>query len=218
MIFGNRLGAVAVFMVLGMFGSAGLAIAGNPIEDIFNKVKSDFAAINAQGERDRAAIRARGQDDGGGPVGDFATVAREDESSSTPTQLIIPKDKKVAAAVEAALPVIKKVVSIHQCLKNNSGLREMNFFAVPGEDMSRFGNPYDVTIALPIRGMKYHDKNKCPRIQAIDQFSMPALNALLFRTVYFADDSGETASFLYLFMKVDDGSWKIKKFEEKYAN
>lgn len=202
----------AVVYVIGMSAFTGSAIGG-PLDDIVNKVKSDFDAINTKGERDRAEIRAR-QQGGGTPLNNIATVAQEEEHNDKPTKLVIPKDKKVAAALEAALPTIKKVISIHQCLRNSSGLREMNFFAVAGVDMTRFGNPYDPTIGLPIRGMKFHDKNKCPRVQVMDQFSMPALNALLFRTVYFADDSGETASFLYLFMKTDDGSWKVKQLEE----
>jgi hypothetical protein len=44
---------------------------------------------------------------------------------------------------------------------------------------------------------------------------MPAMNALQFRTVYFADDSGETLKYQFLFKKMDDGSWKIDTFEKK---
>lgn len=136
-------------------------------------------------------------------------------SQSKPTQLIVPDDKKVAAAMTEALPTIKKILSIHQCLKNSAGLRQMNFYAVPGSDMTRFENSYDSThtFGLPIYRMEYHDKNKCLSVQALDQWVMPALNALLFRAVYFADDSGETSNFIYLFQKTDDGSWKIAQFE-----
>lgn len=142
-----------------------------------------------------------------------SVVAQPQVGQSKPTQLIVPSDKVVAAAMNEALPTIKKILSIHQCLKNSAGLRQMNFYAVTGVDMTRYENPYDSTIGLPIVNMKYHDKNKCLSVQAIDQWSMPALNALLFRAVYFADDSGETANFLYLFKKTDDGSWKIAQFE-----
>jgi hypothetical protein len=41
---------------------------------------------------------------------------------------------------------------------------------------------------------------------------MPALNALQFRAVYYADDSGETISYLYLIKKSDDGTWKLAQF------
>lgn len=134
---------------------------------------------------------------------------------SKPTQLIVPDDKNVAAAMTEALPTIKKILSIHQCLKNSAGLRQMNIYAVPGMDMTRFENPYDTThtFGLPIYGMEYHDKNKCLSVQTLDEWAMPALNALVFRVVYFADDSGETSNFIYLFKKTNDGSWKVSQFE-----
>lgn len=201
--------AAAICVALSALPSLALS---TPLDDIVNKVKSDFSAINAKGEQDRAAIRAQ-QQNGANP-NDIAQMAQNDGGGEQTIPLTIPKDKKIGAAVEEALPTIKKIVSIHQCLKHNSGLREMNFFAVPGMDMTQFGSRFNATIGLPIMRMKFHDKNKCPRVQVVDQFSMPALNALLFRTVYFADDSGETSSFLYLFMKTDDGSWKIKQLEQ----
>ena len=64
----------------------------------------------------------------------------------------------------------------------------------------------------PIEDMKYHDNNRYVSANTIDQFSKPADNASLFRVVYFANDSGETANFLYLFIKTDDGC-KIRQFE-----
>lgn len=205
--------AMIVGLTLGLCAFAGSAIAGNPFEDLLNKVQSDFKAINDKGEQDRAKIRGDAQTGGGAQTGGIAMAAQQEEGQSKPTQLIIPKDKRVAAAIDEALPTIKKIVSIHQCLKDSAGLRQMNFFAVAGMDMTRFANPYDATIGLPISNMKYHDKNKCLSVQTLDHWSMPALNALLFRAVYFADDSGETANYLYLFKKTDDGSWKIAQFE-----
>lgn len=207
----NIVGLAAVALSL----ASGSSYAGNPLEDLVNKVQSDFRAINEKGEQDRARIRASGSTQsiemaqGGG----LAIETHQEESQSKPTQVIIPKDKRTAAAIDEAMPTIKKILALHRCLKTSDGLRQMNFDAVAGMDMMRFANPYDATIGLPIRGMQFHDKNKCLRIQSLDQWSMPALNALLFRSVYFADDSGEVANFLYLFMKTDDGSWKIKQFE-----
>lgn len=154
------------------------------------------------------------QGDGKTPRSGSVMAAQSVASQSKPTQLIVPEDKNVAAAMSEALPTIKKILSIHQCLKNSAGLRQMNFYAVPGMDMSRYENPYNSTIGLPIVNMEYHDKNKCLSVQALDQWAMPALNALLFRAVYFADDSGETSNFIYLFKKTDDGSWKIAQFEK----
>lgn len=154
-------------------------------------------------------VPPQGQQSGG-----FATAEQPEASQSKPTQVIIPKDKRTAAAIDEAMPTIKKILSIHQCLKENAGLRQMNYFAVTGMDMLKYGNPYNAKIGLPIVNMQYHDNNKCLSVQSLDHWSMPALNALLFRAVYFADDSGEVANFLYLFKKVDDGSWKIAQFEQ----
>jgi hypothetical protein len=129
--------------------------------------------------------------------------------------LIVPSDKAVAVAMNEALPIIKKVLGIHQCLNDSAGLRQMNFYAVPGTDITAGRvNPYGRLVGLPMN-MEYHDKNKCLSVQTLDQWSMPALNALQFRAVYFADDSGETVNFLYLFKKVDDGSWKVAQFEKQ---
>lgn len=141
----------------------------------------------------------------------LATVQSE-QTQSKPTEVVIPTDKRTQAAIDEAMPVIKRIVSLHRCLKNNSGLRRMNFDAMPGSDMSKFGVDYSPKDGLPIKYMQYHDYNTCVRAQTLDQFSMPALNALRFRVIYFADDSGETSSFTYLFMNTNDG-WKIKQFQ-----
>lgn len=181
----------------------------SPVDALLNKVQSDFAAINAKSEQDRAEIRARQQQ---GNAGMGNVVARPDDNAAELViPLTIPKDKKVGKAVEEALPTIKKIIALHQCMKNKDGLRQMNFYAVPGVDMTRVVSTY--AGHFPMERMQFHDRNKCLRVQSMDQFSMPALNALLFRAVYFADDSGETSNFLYLFMRADDGSWQIKKFE-----
>ncbi len=57
--------------------------------------------------------------------------------------------------------------------------------------------------------MKYHDFDKCLSVQAIDQWRMPALNALAFRVIFIADDSGKTVNFKYLLKKDDEGQWKL---------
>ncbi len=206
--------AMIVGLIFGLCAFAGSAMAGNPLEDLLNKVQSDFKAINDKGEQDRARIRGEAQT-GGAQNSGIAMAAQPDTSQSKPTQLITPKDKRVAAAMDEALPIIKKMLSIHQCIQEPQSLRQLNVFAVPGVDMIKnSGN-------LPAYGfpnsqffMKYHDRNKCVRVSKLDQWTMPALNALLFRAVYFADDSGETVNFLYLFKRADDGSWKIAQLEK----
>lgn len=133
-------------------------------------------------------------------------LARQPAASGKTTELVIPNDRTTAAAMEAALPNIKKVLAIHQCINDPEGVRQLNFYAVPGVDMYKAS----YTIVYPMRWMQYHDRNKCLSVRAIDQWSMPALNALTFRAVHFADDSGETFNFFYRFMRMDDGSWKLE--------
>lgn len=202
-------------IALALYAASSALMAANPIEDFLTGLKK----ISEQGEKDRAAIRARQQNPataqqfvGTGQTGELVIAEVAEEKQATPTQFTIPKDKKTAIAIEEARPLIKKIVAMHRCMKSNADLRQWNFDAVPGVDMTSFTNPYWPKVMLPIEKMQYHDNNKCLSAKVIDQFSKPAENALIFRTIYFADDSGETDNFLYLFIKTDDG-WKIRQFE-----
>ena len=216
MKFQLKVNAVITGVALGLVLLSSNALAD--IGDLLNKVKSDFSKINEQGEKDRAKIRGDVKAENSVQTGDVVLAAQPEESQSKPTQLIVPKDKRVAAAMKEAMPTIKKVLAIHQCLKDYESLRQLNFYAAPGTDMSKQGSMMKVDnyYGFPnsTEWMKFHDTNKCVSLTTIDGWSMPALNALLFRAVYFADDSGETVNFLYLFKKVDDGSWKISKLEK----
>lgn len=132
------------------------------------------------------------------------------------TQMVIPSDKRTSEAIDAALPNIKKMLAIHQCIKSGEALRQLNYLAIPGRDMAQPDNGWwDATSRFPNSSvmMKYHDRNKCLSVRALDQWTMPALNALQFRAVFFADDSGETVNFAYLFKKLDDGSWKLESLK-----
>lgn len=129
-------------------------------------------------------------------------------AQSQPTQMLLPNDKSVSAAVDSALPVIKKVVTLHRCMKTSDSLRMLNFYAAPGldfkDEMYRgYGYPNSS------EHTKYHDRNNCISARTMDQWAMPALNILQFRVVYFAEDSGETVNFLYQLRRVGDGSWKL---------
>jgi hypothetical protein len=123
------------------------------------------------------------------------------------TQLVIPADRRTREAMEAALPTVKQVVSIHRCVREFGGMVQLNFLTVPGANMKSSYFPDHEYF------MNYHDRSKCVSAKAIDNWAMPALNALKFRVVYFADDSGETVNFTYLMMKVDDGSWKLQRLD-----
>lgn len=138
--------------------------------------------------------------------------------AKTQTQLVVPNDARTQAVVDAALPTIKKILSIHQCLKNG-GMRQLNFYGIPGVnfDTDPSWMPPANSQLFPNSAyyMKYHDRNKCLSVRAIDNISMPALNALKIRVVYFADDSGETVNFIYLLQKTDDHNWKLVKVAQE---
>lgn len=189
--------AIIVGLSLGLSGCA---------QDLA-KFNQDLAALN-KSLAEKGRSQASAGSSGGAQTGGVAMATQPEAGQSKQVQMIVPNDKQVAAAIDEALPTIKKVLGIHQCVKNNESLRQMNIYAVPGENMaSQMGVGYSFPNSPNF--MKYHDRNKCVSVRAIDQWTMPALNALKFRAVYFADDSGETINFTYLFKKSDDGSWKI---------
>lgn len=132
------------------------------------------------------------------------TLARPSPGEQ-PIQLVLTNHQATNIAIEAATPIIKTVLAIHRCISNERGLLFLNKYAMPGVNMvPTWGqdgypnNPWH---------LRYHDYNKCVDIRAVDQFSMPALNALNFRVVYFASDSGETVNFFFKMRRMDDGSW-----------
>ena len=127
------------------------------------------------------------------------------------TQLIVPSEPRVKTSMDEALPIVKKVLAIHQCIKDG-GMQQLNFLAVPGVD---FTPQWGMNGSWPNSSlyMRYHDRNKCLSIRQIDNWEMPALNALTFRAIYFSIDSGETVSFSYLMKRVDDGSWKLAQIQ-----
>lgn len=180
-----KIGAAIVGLTIGLSGCA---------QDLA-KFNQDLAALNQ--------ALAGGAQGGGVQSGGMAMAAKP-AGQSKPIQLIVPNDKRTAAAIDEAMPNIKKVLGIHQCVKDQDSMRQLNIYAVPGVNIA--ADAYHVPNGT---NMRYHDLNKCVSISALDQWTMPALNALQFRAIYFADDSGETVNYLYLFKKVDDGSWKI---------
>jgi|APLak6261699311_1056244.scaffolds.fasta_scaffold00212_3 hypothetical protein len=161
----------------------------------------------SQLNKDLADLNSKMAGNGGQSGG--SVMAVQQDASQNKTKVVIPNDKKVSGAIDEALPTIKKVLAIHQCLKADEGMRLLNTHAVTGVDM-RDGHGYiEIT---PITRMKYHDKNKCVSVQALDQWEMPALNALNFRVVFFSNESGEVSNFKYFFKKTD-GTWKIARSE-----
>ncbi len=152
--------------------------------------------------RDMAAINAKNNGQAGASAKPATLAVMPEATKQEQTQLIIPPDTRTRAAMEEALPNVKKILAIHQCVKEDDGLLRLNIWAAPGRDMR-------ATHSYPLSNVWYHDKNKCLNIRTIDNWSMPALNGLVFRAVYFADDSGETVSVNYELRKMDDGAWRL---------
>lgn len=178
---------------------AGLSLGLSGCQGL-QQLNRDLASVNQ--------VLSSGSRSGGPALGGGMAVLPE-AGTSQQTQLIVPKDTRTAEAMDAALPTIKKVLAIHQCIKTADSLRLLNSYAVPGVDLSHYlmkDYPNNES------SMRFHDRNKCVSVRTIDQWAMPALNALQFRTVYFAEDSGETVNFSYLLKRQDDGSWKIASY------
>lgn len=185
-----------IFKLVGELALA-IALAGCS-QEAMQQLNRDLANMNA--------ALASGQPGAAAKPGTMAISSQTGKEQQT--QLIVPADTRTREAMEAALPTVKKVLAIHQCVKVNDGLLQLNYWAVPGANISRY-NDYPNSDWY----VKYHDRNKCVSVRTIDNWSMPALNALQFRAVYFAEDSGETVNFGYLLKKVDDGSWKLQSLQ-----
>ena len=144
------------------------------------------------------------------PSGSLAV--RGDASKTISTELVIPADRATEEAMNAALPTVKKVIALHQCMKNGESLRLLNAYAVTGMDMQRIDIFFSQS--TPNERTRYHDKSQCVDVKALDQWTLLALNTLRVRAVYFAVDSGETFNLRYHFKKSNDGSWKISNISE----
>lgn len=169
--------------------------------DQFNK---DLANLNQ--------AMASGATPSSRPTGLAVGLAQNaDAGKGAQTQLVVPADKTAEAALDAALPNIKKVIALHQCMKDGSNARLFAPYAVVGGENNIFVHGLQTGYYAPITMTRYHDKNKCVSVRAIDQVSLLALNALQFRVVYLAESSGEASNFQMQFMKTNDGSWKLSK-------
>ena len=166
------------------------------------QINKDLANLN------QSLAAARSTPSGQAP---FATglAQNTDNGKGTPTQLIVPPDKAAAAALDAALPVAKKVIGIHQCMKDSASSRLLSPYTFPGNENNVL-SPYK---PIPLNLTQYHDKSKCLGVRSIDQISLVALNTLQIRVVYLAEDSGEASNYRMQFVKLEDASWKIRRIE-----
>lgn len=150
----------------------------------------------------------------------FVTVASAQEaalSADLRETKITKTNKKLDAQFNEASPVISQALEVHRCLKrlNNdfngqlASLRALNPYLVPGLDATKMQIDGMIKNLAPAFQFQYASQSKCVGISQIDSIAAVANNALSFRVVYLATDSGETTNFWYKTQKQDNGDWKI---------
>lgn len=184
-------------------GTIALVIALTGCQKSLEQLNRDLKAANDSMRQQNELSRANKP----GVMAQMPSSASGTEDQAA-TQLIVPNDPKMREAMEAALPTIKRVLSIHQCVNHPDGMLQLNKWAVPGVNLSG-----GVRWQYPNGRTEYHDRSKCMSVRSIDNWAMPALNALQFRAVYFADDSGETSNYRYFMKKGEDGSWRVQRID-----
>jgi hypothetical protein len=146
-----------------------------------------------------------------------------DSVRSFKTQVVVPGDSKVETAFNEALPTIKKVLAIHQCIPpirdpntqletHFAPLRQLNQYALPGVDAADRHWPWRPSHYIPMYSVKYHNPSVCLAVQMIDTITMPAQNAMKLRAVFVSVESGELVKFNYEFQKWSDGTWRLRDF------
>lgn len=110
------------------------------------------------------------------------------------------KDKNLLAARAEAEPTIKKVIGTLACLSTSD--------VFPG----KYVGPYLVEgvshrVSAPMSAMRYHPKEQCLNVARLDNWSMPAKNAIAFRVVYVSGASDESQERRYELVKQPDGAW-----------
>ena len=107
---------------------------------------------------------------------------------------------QIQTALQQASPAIKKIVQFLACFPGDPG-NYLEQFAAPGNTLVGYPSPLMV--------MKYAPKTMCVNVVRIDDWQMPALNALSFRVVYQSSVSGETDIEHYTLQRQLDGTWLL---------
>jgi hypothetical protein len=106
---------------------------------------------------------------------------------------------QIQTAVQQAGPTIQKIVQFLACYPGFD----------PGKYLGEYNAPNGTIRALmgPLPTMRYAPKTMCVNVVRMDNWQMPALNALSFRVVYQSSVSGETYSQGMTFQRQPDGTW-----------
>jgi chaperonin GroEL (HSP60 family) len=136
------------------------------------------------------------------------------------TQVDIPNDPKVSAAFDEALPTIKKVLGMQQCMPKindanaiTAQLNQLNQYTIPSFDASANYRGWHIQQgSIPMWNVTYHNTSKCLAVQAIDSVALLAANAISIRAIYISTESHEMVKFKYEFQKWSDGSWRLRQY------
>lgn len=110
-----------------------------------------------------------------------------------------PQESGVAlkSSVQGAAPVINKILAFSACFKGVDGSQYLRQYLAPGENF----------VQIPADRTRYVPTNTCMDVSRVDDWNMPALNALSFRVVYVSRVSGEGVDIFYTFVRQSDGAW-----------
>ena len=141
-------------------------------------------------------------------IGIQQNVMRPSEASDFELKLNPKLTDRVIAAKWATLkPLAEKVVSVSAC---GVGSEE-----VAWKSMGRWVDPdtnfLQTNLALAISRTRYHPRSACMTILRIDNWSMPANNAVSFRVQFVSDVSNETVPISYLFRANEEGTWLLSR-------
>jgi hypothetical protein len=111
------------------------------------------------------------------------------------------QDKNINIAISEASPVISEFISMNACITGYNGSM-LNRYAASGKLYA--SNNY---IGAPVPKMRYHDKSSCASVLRIQDWKMPARNALRFEVSYISDTSGEVIKGNHEVVKQSSGEW-----------
>jgi len=111
------------------------------------------------------------------------------------------QDKNIDTAISEASPVISEFIGMNSCITNYNGSM-LNRYAAPGKRYA--SNNY---IGAPAPQMRYHNKTSCASVLRIQDWKMPARNALRFEVSYISDTSGEVIKGNHEVVKQPSGEW-----------
>lgn len=161
------------------------------------QVDQGFAAVNKGVNTINKAV-------GLPPVGG-ATMTPQQQAEFHEQLSVKLQDARIAKARQEAGPAIEKVVHHLACYVGDpTSVRPELEVRRP---IARLLSPDMGGMGWPGRFMRYHPADQCVSVRSMDEWGMPALNALRFRVNYISDVSGEVASSNYLLVKQSSGEW-----------